>query len=118
MNFIQRLIRAYREARTSVTYDLLADTPEFWTDDDGAYVAAFFASSTGQKLSARLTNYVVRCAVEATRQTDNQIYHNGVARGVAMSVSAIENHFARAPRREPTLEQQPSPGGVAAFGFN
>ena len=118
MNFLKRLIRAYREAQTTVQYDFLADTEDGWQDGDSEYLAAVFASPMGHRLRVRLTNYVVRCAVEATRQTSNQSYHCGLARGAALTVTAIEEHFARLPRSEGTPENQPSAIGVAEFGIN
>jgi hypothetical protein len=93
MTAFQHLLRAWREAITSHTYDLVADTEAGWTDDDARRLTEFFLTTTGKKLTARLTNYVIRSAIEATRQPSNHAYHNGVARGVALSVNTMQQHF-------------------------
>jgi hypothetical protein len=96
MNAFQHLLRAWREAITSHTYDLVSDTEEGWTDDDARRLTEFFASTTGKRLKARLTNYVIRSAIEATRQPSNHAYHNGVARGVALCVNAMQQNMTLA----------------------
>jgi hypothetical protein len=110
MNFFRRQVQL-------PNYDSIADTPDGWTSDDDLALYQFFNSDTGRKLKARMTNYVIRCALNATQQTKNSKYHNGIARGVALSVSKVEDHFASSARSQSTLEPQPSQGSVAEFGI-
>lgn len=119
MNFVSRFLRAWREARTAATYDFMSDTEGGWTAEDAELMRALFGGPTGGKLKIRLTNYVLRCAVEATRQTQNHAYHNGIARGVEMAVNVIEEHmnFASPMRNKDTSDSQPS-SVAERFGFN
>lgn len=116
MTFLRRLITAYRNVR-DYSYDSFADLEDGWTPEDAALLESFFYGPTGQKLRARMTNYVIRCAINATQQTSNQIYHNGIARGIALSVSQVETHFASSARSQSTIESEPVPVGAAQFGI-
>jgi hypothetical protein len=121
MSFFQRFLRAWRDARTNAQYDFLADTDESWTKEDADLMRALFAGPAGMKLKVRLTNYVVRCAVKATRQTDNHAYHNGIAKGVGMAVNAIEEHmttdFASPVRNKGKLGEDRELSAIDSAGF-
>lgn len=114
MKFLQHLIRSFREASNSYSYDLVADSEFGWTEDDGKRLSEFFASETGRKLKSRLTNYVCRCAIEATRKSDNVQYNVGQARGVALCVNAIEQHFIASPQRIADKSEEQSQESVLA----
>jgi hypothetical protein len=45
-------------------------------------------------------------------------YHGGVARGVALAVVAIQNHFASYPRSGSIYEEGKSQGGISSLGIN
>lgn len=114
MSFLQRFLRAWRDARVSATYSMNADE---WTHDDTQYLATVLNSATGQKLSNSLRNFVCESAVNATRQIGNAPYHNGVAYGVSLVVGQI-NNFARLPRNEGNIEEGPSSSRMASLGIN
>src|SRR5262249_1711722 len=98
MTFLQRFIKAWRDAKLNCKYEPLADEDGAWTEDDAKRLSEYFASDSGRRLKLRLMNYVVRCAVQATQMETNLERHAGIARGIALCVGAIETHFAREPR--------------------
>lgn len=106
MRLFQHIIRAFREGYTSYTYDLVADGEFGWEDEDGKRLLEFFGSTTGRRLKARLTNYVCRAAVEATRHENNTKYHNGLVRGISSTITVIEEHFASPVRNTDNSETE------------
>jgi hypothetical protein len=74
-------------------YDNLADDPAFWSIDDAIALKTFFMGETGRKLKAQLNNFTYRNAVKACKERNNGDYYRGVARGVMVTVEAIENNF-------------------------
>lgn len=116
MNFIQRFLRAWRETNATATYDMMGDAPDGWTPEDGRALLTFLSSQTGQRLSVKLRNFVVTSAVNATRQPGNTEYHCGVAFGVNLSVTALQN-FAALPRNGENIEEQSS-SRIADLGIN
>ena len=116
MNWLSRLKLAWAIARTPL-YVPEADLDGAWTEEDGLALDAFFRSAHGQKLKMRLTNYVLRSAVQATVAKDNLPYNCGIARGVALAVAVIENHFSQVPAtRDKTSEtEQAAPSFADEF---
>lgn len=107
MLLFKRIKHALQDAALKLRYNEIADADDFWNEDDAKHITEFFGSQTGLKLRARLTNYVLRSAMTATRNYTP--FDAGVARGIALSVREIENHFAPSPlRSEDISENQPA----------
>lgn len=68
-----------------------ADADGFWTDSDSLALHHFLESQTGQKFGHILRNYAINKACEAVRNPTNSPYNNGVAAGIPMLITAIEN---------------------------
>lgn len=118
MNFLAHFLRAWREAREAIAYESFADSAGGWTLQDNANLRSFFTSPTGARLGARLRNYVIRRAIDATKEHANPGYHAGLAQGAAVTVATLENHFARPPRSADKSEQE-QPSSVAdPFAIN
>lgn len=96
MSFIRRFILAWQDATLKQTYEELADYPEYWTKDDLMWLGGVLAHPSGQKLMHRLNNMVIRSAIDATKRTLNPRYHCGIARGMAMMKTTIDNDFTAA----------------------
>lgn len=111
MLLFKRIKHALQDAALKFRYNEIADTDDFWTEDDAKRVTEFFGSQTGLKLRARLTNYVLQSAMTATRE--HSPFQTGVARGVAMAVRAIEEHFAPSPLRSEDISENQQPSSVA-----
>src|SRR5262249_25211231 len=108
MNILQH-IEIVKKAYLHMKYDLFAETADGWTDEDQVRTFQFFNSDTGLKLKARLTNYVLRTAIQATgHQGNNAQFHNGVASGTEMAVMALQTHLAPPTRKSETSEEEPS----------
>jgi hypothetical protein len=90
---IKRLIAAYRLAKEAQQYVDIADSPDFWLPNNAATAASFFSNETGQRLKIRLRNIVFRTAIQACSVADHGDYERGKARGVLLTVQAIEQHL-------------------------
>jgi len=93
MRAIKRFFRAWQESRLRATYDELADGPGYWTKEDAIWLASMLNHPTGQKLMRRLSNMVIRGAVDATKRTLNPRYHCGIARGMALLKTSIDRDY-------------------------
>jgi hypothetical protein len=111
MKFLRHFIIAFKEASLRVQYDFLAEQEDFWGNEDSKLLADFFAGTTGRKLKVRLTNYVCQSAITSTRKGDK--YHCGIARGVALAVNAMEQHFTVSPPRSADNSEDQQQSSVA-----
>lgn len=89
-----------------------ADEDDFWTPADETTLANFFRSHTGAKLKHRLTNYYIQMAQNAVTNPSTPAYRMGMAAGVHMTITAIENHF---PGGVPTDTESEQLEGQAAL---
>jgi hypothetical protein len=96
MTFFRKFLIAWRDAKLRQTYDELADHPEYWTKEDGFWLASMLTHPTGQKWMRRLNNAVIRSAIDATRRTLNPRYQCGVARGMALMKADIDRDYTMA----------------------
>lgn len=96
------LLVAWKEAKQIREYVELADRAEFWQSVDGARMVQFFTSHSGQKLRARLANMVFKGALKACGAETNGDYQRGIARGILLTVQAIDQHMdaARQPQQQ------------------
>lgn len=119
MTFFTNFLRAYRAAWLATAYDPMADTPEFWTQEDAVSLCNFLGSTAGRKLKVRLLNYTFKCALKATASECNHAYHNGLAMGVRIGINAIQEHalLASHPRSDDTPEDQTQPSAAADFAL-
>ena len=101
---IKRLIDALRLAKEAQQYVDIADNPDFWTPGHAVAAASFFGGETGQRLRVRLRNMVFRTAVQACSDVKNGEYERGKARGVLLTVQAIEQHLTSAGTQPATSE--------------
>ena len=89
----------FRQLRTAwlflryVPYVPAFDHEDYWNKDDMAAYSAFMNSPTGQKLRNRCNNLMTRSAVNATQHTQNPIYRNGWASGIAATFSWLDSHL-------------------------
>lgn len=117
MSFIQRLISAWKafqqRPQPSPSYDLWADTEDFWTEADSAWLKASLQSDSGVKLNAILQNYVFRSAQQATGMVRDLNFHCGHARGVASTVSFIQSHLPKPPPQNVAPEEAVDPRHAA-----
>ena len=100
MKFLYNLIRAYRIATQELRYSEIYDLQGAWGEEDQRAAAAFFSNPVGSKLKARMTNMVFRAQAAACDPTApySAEFKTGVARGVAMTVNSLQEHFLiRAP---------------------
>ena len=93
MKFIYNLMRAWRIATTELKFSEIYDQPTVWTDEDADATRAFFGSDTGKKLSQRLVNTVFKANAAACESPENIKFNGGIARGVALTVNALQEHF-------------------------
>ncbi len=105
MNFLRKILLAYREAALMAQYDFAASDAD-WTVEDSTRLRGLMEGTTGYRLKARLINFRARCAIEATRQPNNHAYHAGIAHGVAMTIGEIEASFATPMRNKETIEDE------------
>jgi len=96
MNFFRRLLTAWQDAKLRHTYDSYADDPEYWTQEDGLWLASILSQPSGQKLMKRLNNMVIRSAIDATRRTLNPRHYCGIARGMALLKAQIDRDYTMA----------------------
>lgn len=113
MRFLTRCVRAYREAALEYTYNEFVEGRENWTKEDQERTSAYFYSSTGTKLRARLSNYAIRETITATREPKNIKHNNGIARGIWLCVRAVEDHIPARPLS--VTEQGPAEAGIPAL---
>lgn len=122
---MNRIIAAIREFFRSLQNSALqyryrfsefAASDDGWLEEDSKRLNELFVSPTGRKLKARMTNYVLQCAVEATQV--GTPFHCGIARGVALAVTAVENHFASSLRSGDNPESQQPPSVADGFALN
>ena len=76
-----------------MSYAEAADGENVWTLSDARTLEGFLTTDTGKKLSQRLSNYAIRSATAAVRQTDNHGWHSGKAAGVFDGINAIQAHL-------------------------
>jgi len=104
---IRRFVEAWRIAGLNLTYSLESDTEFGWNNDDAAKWRTFLLRDpTGQKMKAKLTNYVMRVAVAATKKPGDRDYHCGYARGCAMTVANLERLGEQVSEPEPMTEDE------------
>jgi hypothetical protein len=120
MKLIEHIRRALRDGLTTHTYDVSSDTDEGWTEEDRKRMLEFFGTSTGQKLNARLRNYVFLTAIKSTSQPQNAERHNGIAFGVRMTVNFLQEQMISAshPRNDGTSETESSSSVEADLALN
>lgn len=92
---------ALREARQIRAYIEMAESQDFWQPIDGKAFVAFMMTSTGKKLRARLNNMVFKGATRACQVESNGDYARGIARGVLLTVQALDQHMDAARQPEP-----------------
>lgn len=98
MKFLYNLLRAYRIATQELPYNEVYDLEGSWTEEEQRIAAAFFNSPTGRLLKQRLLNMVIRAQASACESPDNAQFKVGIARGAALTVNALQEHFLiRAP---------------------
>ena len=105
---IKRLIQAYRLSRYLSLYDESADGD--WSPDDAIALKTFFLGVSGQKLRKRLSNFVFKSAIEACQVDKNGDYHRGIARGILLTVSSIDNQFPPAAGQAADSEESVDQG--------
>jgi hypothetical protein len=97
MKFLQNLMMAWRIATKEIKFAPAYDTAEAWTEDDRKALRSFVASEAGTKLMTRLTNMTMKSAVSATQSPKDTKYNFGIARGVALAINALQEHFIASP---------------------
>lgn len=85
------MFKAWREARKLRQYIAMADSPEFWTQEDSQALVKFMVNGTGRKLRARINNMVYRAAMAACVSEKDSERH--VARGITILASFIDQHL-------------------------
>lgn len=108
---LKTLIDAFRYAKLVNQYVKSADDTE-WTQKNATDLAYFLNTDTGKLWMARLRNRVFHAAATATKATKDHGYYCGVARGVAINVSAIQDDYL------PALTKQEEPGQEAEMPVN
>lgn len=108
MTFLKRFLQAWQDAKLHQNYEELADDPEYWTNEDALWLGSMLSHPTGQKLMKRLSNMVIRGAIDATRRTLNPRYHCGIARGMALLKASIDRDFITALElaKEPQADKE------------
>jgi hypothetical protein len=74
-----------------------AEEPGFWDKGDALKLHQFIESHTGRKFGHMLRNYAIKAACAAVKNPTNSPYNNGVAAGIPMLITAIENLSAGVP---------------------
>ena len=99
---IRTLWIAYKEARQIRNYIEIADTAEFWTKYDGAWLVRQFIQPSGKKLRARLNAMVFKSALRACSVEENGDYQRGIAHGILLTVQAFDQHMDQARQPDET----------------
>jgi len=107
---LRHITTALRQAWLYYQYDFtVEDEQSGWNEDDAKRTLEFFENTpTGQKLKARMINYVLRSATFALKQ-ENVIKHAGIAEGIQLGIHFLEEQFYATPMRDkenPMIERQ------------
>ncbi len=95
--FLRRLKAAWDYGKF---FPYIPEADEAWSDEDASACRAFFTSTvSGQRLSMRLRNTVIRASMQAVQRQDGQ-HAAGIAAGMAMTVATIESHFPQGETQE------------------
>ena len=92
LQHLRRVLKALRNDNPLAKYEPLADSEDYWTDEDSEVLRNFFAGSTGAKLKQRLANAVYRSAIQACSEPEHGDYNRGLARGVFLTVQLVDSH--------------------------
>src|SRR5581483_4941165 len=92
LQHLRRVLKALRNDNPLAKYEPLADSEDYWTDEDSEVLRNFFAGSTGAKLKQRLANAVYRSAIQACSEPKDGDYNRGLARGVFLTVQLLDSH--------------------------
>lgn len=97
LKFIHTFMRAWRMATTMMKFSDIYDHPDMWALEDVNQLRQYINTASGQKLMQRLVNMVFKSAITATEWPNEAKYYVGIARGVAMTVNAFQEHFLASP---------------------
>jgi hypothetical protein len=95
MTFFSKFLAAWRSASRTYTFAHEADTKEFWTQDDARWLQNVFKTYEGQKLKARLDNFIIARQKDAISKIARATYERDCAEanGIRKGIEAIYEHF-------------------------
>lgn len=91
-NLLNFFLTALRYSR-AMAYVEAASAADAWTPADARTLQGFMNTPVGVKLSQRLSNYAIRSATSAVRQSDSNGWHTGRAAGVFDGITALQTHL-------------------------